>query len=270
MALAKTRRLPYLRRESLKRLALAYDLEPDGDYHKPGNSASERAFHLVQCGFDLTVSLFKSGFPTVDRRTQRRSAKFGLDNLIYGYRVAVLAGYCLPWLMMNTDGRLLDMDDDEGVVGREHHEALLRSIAEFFPLSGKQATSFQMFPDEFKVLETHEPRDRVAERAATGTRYSEALMRGENPDDDPELVREQWEYARDWFINQASIRVLRELMGADFGLLKDKVFILGRQSGPKTGELRRKQLNAWIEGSRVYREYALIHSAERESKPELA
>jgi hypothetical protein len=270
VALAKTRQLPYLRREALKRLALRYDLEPDGEYHKPGNGPSERAFHLVQCGFDLTVALFKSGFPALDRRTQRRSAKYGLDNLIYGYAVSVLSGYCLPWLMVNTNGRLLDMDQTDGVVGREDHERLLRSIAEFFPLSPRQAQAFPSFTDEFKVLETREPRDPVAEGEETGTGYSQALMRGENPDDDPELVREQWSYARDWFINRVSLSVLSELMGGDFTLIVDKLFVLGRDSSGKAAELRSKQLNAWIEGSQTYREYALMYSAEREGKAELA
>ena len=68
----KERSIAYLGRETLKGFALDFDVDPDGDLMKPGNSPPERAFQVARSAFDLLVGISELGFPSLDRRTQKR------------------------------------------------------------------------------------------------------------------------------------------------------------------------------------------------------
>jgi hypothetical protein len=253
-----------LKRESLQQEALQFDLDPAGDYAKPGNSPPERAFQVLWCAFDLILSVTEVGFPSYDRRTCKRTAKWVKANLLYqAAQTSSILAHALPSLLVETDGSLSwdGSEPDDEVVGAEHHARLLTSIADFYPLVAWRKSAIEVCLGEFKVLETHKPRPEVAKGDEIGSEYSEALLRGENPDDDPRLVEVQRRYAFDYFFNRASVLAMTTALAQDYGLVEDKLACLWKSNDdPRIPAYLARARAAWVEGSRSYREYALLDS----------
>jgi hypothetical protein len=273
----KSRRLAYLKRAALQAHALKYDLDPSQDYGRPGNSPAERAFHLLSCGFDmLLVVLGPDGFPSLHSRTRKRGSKWVRQRLPWqGAAGAGVMARAVPALLAAMGGRI--GDDAEGgaepVVDPQFHLALKRSVDDFFSAPGKAVLQlpFTGFPDkavlreldqctaEFAVLESGKPREEVARGERPANRYSLALLNGEDPHTDPELVEMQRRYARDYFIYTASLAAMKAAMAApDMQRLSRKVIPFLDPEDPRISKYRARALAAWIEGSRPYREYALM------------
>jgi hypothetical protein len=105
--------------------------------------------------------------------------------------------------MAKTGGRFRvdDPDPGEPLSSSSYHLSMRETVHDFYPALPEARDLLEDTAiAEFKVLEVGEPREEVRNGEETGSAYSHALLRGENPNDDPALVREQWEYARDYFI----------------------------------------------------------------------
>jgi hypothetical protein len=253
-------RLEKLKREALKQAALRFDVDISVDYMRPENSPPQQAVQLLSCGMDLLVHIADNAFPSLDRRLSGVAGKWVRQTLVYhGVTGASVLAQAQPALLVAMGGRLRDSDPEEELVPLEHHARLQALMASFFPVR----KPFREFLDnclaEFKVMETHAP----LAPDEPATRYEEALARGENPDDDPELGEEHRLYARDFFINTASITTFEVgLDPRDVRKMTPKLARLPELEGKKAARLRERSLQAWIEGSRPYIEYARISAAD--------
>jgi hypothetical protein len=282
------RRAERIKYTVLKRHALTYDLDQKKDYLTPGLTPPEVAYGMILCGYDLLLRIADNGVPSLERRTRRRARKWMHEMLLYfASQPAQLLSHMIPTLYAATGGRLSDTGQDEGseIFEPAHHLALERAVEDFFPLPtkimldsmpkklGMQVTGlnkgrrgrnmFRHLLDramaEFHVMETHEPREEVVKGDEPASDYSAALLRGENPDENPELVEAQRLYARDYFINRASIFATRAaLPREDFQRLDQHYVQVLDPNDPGMEKYRKRLLAAWIEGSRRYREYAAI------------
>jgi hypothetical protein len=288
--LRKQRRAERLKLEVLQKHALDFDVDPEVDYARPGNSPPERAFHLLGCGFDLLIAIADKGFPSLDRRTRQRGGKWIQEELVLlGREPSQFLAHAIPALFAASRGRLdnSDQEGNEELFDPEHHRALGRTLADFYPLpkeieispeerAARKAKGLyapggperrrQVFRHvldeclaEFHVMERHQPREEVARGVEPANEYSLALLHGQEPNDDPELVETQRRYARDFFINRASLNAIKAALdAADFRLLSDKLIEVLEPGDRRISEYRTRELAAWIEGTRSYREYALI------------
>jgi hypothetical protein len=244
----------------MKAHALKFDVDPDGDYMRPGNSPPERAFMVLNCMYPMLLTMLEMSFPAVDARTRKRGAKWTRQSLLYqaGESCMVLAN-AVTTLMVETEGKLAS--DQPPVVGVEEHQRLKDAIFSFYPLPVKAANIIPGCAEEFEVMRTHQPREQVAEGKQEPNEYSAALLRGENPDEDPRLVQIQKEYARDFFIDRANFQSIRIAMHAkDRVLLRDKMVRFINLKGKESEELRQRALAGWIKGLEPYHEYALLDS----------
>lgn len=252
--------------EVLKPHAHKFDLDHEADYARPGNSPPERAFQLLSCGFDLFLVIADSALPTLDRGARRSGRRWIRENLIHkGAYAAGFMARSASTLLALTRGRLSDDGDDasEAIVDPEYHRMLTRSIEDFYPKLKKgprqQADPLENCVVEFEVMEKHEPREKVASGDEPATQYSMALLRGEVPHEDPELVEMQRRYARDFFIHRASLSAMRiSLEVGDVRRLVPKMIPHLDPDDARQSDYRAHALAAWIEGSRPYREYALL------------
>lgn len=264
MSIGETRQLAHLKRETLKTHALKYDLDPALDYAKPGNSPPERAFQLLACGFDLMMVVMGAGFPARRRRGRRSARRWVRQNLPWaGANGAAFMACALPTLLAEMDGRLCeDGDDDaEAVVDPHHHLMLRRTVEDFYPKlhPDKQRQKLDSCAAEFDVIREHRPREEVTSGKERPTGYSLALMRGEEPDDDPELVEAQRRYARDYFMYKASLATMASAAHvADVRRLTRKAIPSLDPGARRVSRYRSRALAAWIEGSRPYRQYASL------------
>jgi hypothetical protein len=254
-----------VRADSLKGQALNRDLEPAADYFKPDNSPPERAFHLVQCGFDQLWSVCGPGYPTLERGTRKKARKFLPDNSLHrGGQASIMLARLMGRLMEQLDGRLTD--EDEVRVSRGHHRRLYRVVEDFYPLEHHSLVLGPMA--EFTTLREHIVRPEVKSGQENGTEFSQALMRGEDPSQDPELVKIQRDYARDWYINTATVQLTRFLFHLDFALIIEDIVQIAKPLGRDANEVRERQLAAWRDGMRSYMEYAELDSAALDARGE--
>jgi hypothetical protein len=278
--IGRNRRLEHLRLETLKPHALKFDLDHEADYARPGNNPPEQAFQVLSCGFDLMTEIADAGFPSENRGAQKRGLKWTRETLLWrGANAAKVAGLSISLLLGHTGGRLSNDDESaDGIVDPEYHLRLNQTLRDFYPHNlfagggpGKpnlaRGENTQGLVDgvleeclaEFKVMEEGRPRKEVRRGEEAGNEYSQALRRGENPQDDPELVMIQQQYARDYFITKASLSVIKAaLRPLDFKKLSPKMIGFLDPSEPRLSKYRDRALATWVEGSRSYREYALM------------
>jgi hypothetical protein len=258
----REKRFEKLKYDILKPHAHRFDVDPAGDYMRPGNSPPERAFQVLSCSLEMLIYLGDNAFPARDRSLRKKGGKWMRQALLFeGGNASMLLAHAVPALMARMDGRLSVDEPNQPFVPAEDHLRLLKTVSSFYALGKNDDKFIEQCDSEFRVMETHEPRDAVREGEAAPNAYSEALLRGENPDDDPELVRMQREYARDFFIDRATFKVAKK--GLDS---KDRVIVHGKLARfvdleePEATELRARVLAAWREGTAPYREYALLDS----------
>jgi hypothetical protein len=279
----KVRRFEDFKREVLKPHAVVFELDPAGDYCRPGNRPVEAAFEQLSCGFDLLVEIFETGFPSAHRSIQARGLKYVQESILRRSAPAArLLAHAVPTLLDLTGGRLTLKEEEEPFVPPEVHLLLRKNVEDFYPLkpkglerpvfdgtekslgSGLQQVGptpemMQQAVAEFKVLEEGQPREQVTGGYESANAFSSALMRGEDPQKDPELIELQRVYARDYFIHRIILRAVRLAMDrGDFQMIRDKVIRLLDPDDPKGKAYSERALATWIEGSRSYEEYASI------------
>jgi hypothetical protein len=274
--------------EVLQKRALRYGIEPEGDYFKPGNNPAETGFQLLRCGIDMLVVMADQGFPTQDKGLRKKGGKYIRQALFYyGDWGAIIFAQMAPLLYVKMDGRLSGDEPPELTV--EHHRKLYETAASFHPYM-KDPKLIPNVLREFTILETNElpeedeededtPGGNLADRdqpdgdewdqdgrATQGkpkgpplSEYAQALERGENPADDPELVQKQREYARDFFIEKAtSVALKTSLSPNDRKLFSGKFVRSFTLNESKAEDFRNRMRSAWIEGCQSYLEYARL------------
>ena len=246
--------------EILKPSALSYDVDPAGDYMRSGNNPAETAFQLLRCGLEHLLAMADHGFPTVDSKTRKRAPKYIRQALFfYGDGGAIIFAQMVPLLYVKVDGRLSGEEPSE--LTTEHHRNLFKTASSFYPLM-KKSSVLEESQREYKVLEQHELPQEDSDGEVPVNDYAQALLRGENPDDDPRLVALQRDYARDYFIEKCtSFAIKHSLAPNDRRILKNKFARFQRLDEPAATEYRERLRNAWIEASRTYLEFARLDAS---------
>jgi hypothetical protein len=280
MSSRQQRKLERAKRDALRSHALNYDLDPELDYCRAGNRPSERAFELLSCGFDMVVVMMDSAFPSLDRGASKTGSKWAREALLWsGVHAGGFMARASAALLARMRGRLGEdaADAVEAIPDPEFHMSLRRSVEDFYPRIRNSAAEHNVVPlleaceAEFDVMEKGKPREEVSEGDQPANEFSLALMRGEDPRDNPELLEEQRLYARDYFIHRAALGGVQTLLFlADVRRLFPKLIPFLDPSDPRLSDYRRRALAAWVEGSRQLREYALIEyqNADRSRKPQ--
>jgi hypothetical protein len=246
--------------EVLKQKALAYDVDPTDDYMRPGNNPPETAFQLLRVGLEMLLYMTDNGFPTFDSRTLKKAPKYLRQSLLfYGDMGALVLAHTVPLSYVKENGHLSGDEPPELTV--DHHRRLYETVSSFYPFKRMGTTVAQDCLREYTVLEKHElPEEVVNEEQPPANEYSQALLRGENPDEIPELVAMQREYARDFFIEKATTRAIKlGLSPNDRKHMRDKFVGSPSIEDPSArAEFLERIRNAWIEGSQTYLDYALL------------
>lgn len=267
MSRRQNRRLEHQKLEALKPHAHKFDIDHEADYARLGNSPPERAFHLLACGLELLIVMMNSGFPSFKRGVRRDASKWTRQTLLW--KGAQAAGYMAranATLMALMDGRLSDDEDGvDPVTDRQFHLAMRKSVEDFYPKLGRLDASWWA---EFDVMRDRKPRPEVERGDEPANEYSLALLRDEDPGDDPELVRLQKRYARDYFIYRATLGGMKvALRAADAARLTPKTIPFLDPGKRRVSKYRARALAAWIEGSRPYREYASMEFMSARAAP---
>ena len=246
----------------LKPLAHKYGVDPAGDHMRPGNSSAEKAFQLLKCGTEMLLYVADHAFPTIDRRSRRNGPKWIRQGILFtGRHGSLLFGRAAPLLLAKMDGRVSGDEPPELTV--ELHRALYDMISSFYPFPKANLFTVDELMGEYTVMEKHLPRKEVLEGEHRPNAYSEALMRDENPDDDPELVAMQRDYARDFFIDTAiHLGVGRSLDKNDRKILKHKFVRFPQLREDAAAEVRARNFAVWIDGTKPYLEYARLCAQE--------
>jgi hypothetical protein len=241
--------------EVLKKNALKYDLEPDGEYMRSGNNPAETAFQLVRCGMEMLLVVADRGFPSLDKRLQKKVGKYIRQAILYyGDRGAIILGQLTPLLYVKVGGHLSGDEPPELTV--EHHRELYETVSSFYPYL-TDAEMARKCMREYRVLEEHELPEAVQSGERAPNPYAEVILQGGNPDDDPELVSLQRDWARDFYIERAiSMALKRSLSPSDRTLLNSKFDRAAHLEEPERTEFRDRLRNAWIMGCQPYLEYA--------------
>jgi hypothetical protein len=244
--------------DMLKAKALAYGVDPAGDYMRPGNNPAEQAFQLLRCGLEMLLIVSSAYFPTLDRKSQRRGPKWLRAAVLYwGDRGTMILARAAPALMARTDG-WLDVDQPSELTP-DHHRKLFDQVQSFYPLSKFFSEYVNEMEAEFKVMEEHKPRKEIVGGEEPPNEYSQALLRGENPDDDPELVATQREYATDYFIDTAHHQAISTALDKnDNKILNNKWARLSQLEEPLASQHRARLRQAWREGIQPYLAYARL------------
>lgn len=268
--------------KTLRYLANQYDIAYDADWHKPGNTPVQEAFLLCRYGVDLLVKFCEPDqFPSFDRTSRRVGAKLMKRNVLFsGPAHAPFFAQTIAELLARTEGRLF-FDDPipEGAPGTSAPYRRQRSTLQDFYPSVSEALELldNEAPAEFEVLEKGEPRAAVRAGEEAASAYSAALLRGENPNDNPALVKEQWEYARDYFIWRCEKAAMRSAMDrptrARFRFEEVVTDLIdfttpesgGPQEDPKRLAYRAEALKRWEEPVRACLSYAVIAASAREN-----
>jgi hypothetical protein len=271
MSRRQERKLDREKYETLKVYALKYDIEPRFDYGRPGNSPPERAFHLLCCGYDMLLVFMGAAFPSLNRRAAKTGSKWSREAVRWnGANASGFMARVTATLFAEMRGHLGDgaEDDIEAVEEPEFHLSMRRSVEDFFPRFRANAAAsakdqvdelVEACAAEFEVMRTGKPRSEVAEGEEPANEYSLALLRGEDANRDPELVDRQRRWARDYFVYRAAQGAMQTSMfDSDVPRLQPKTILFLDPNDSGLTEYRRRALTVWLEGSRPYREYALI------------
>ena len=174
-----------MRQDSIKGEALNRDLDPAGDYFKPDNGPSERAFHLVQCGYDMLLTVCGPGFPSLDKRIRKKSEKWMPEaSLFRGGQVSTTLANLTARLMEQLDGRLTE--NDEVRVSKAHHRRLYKALEDFYPIENHKGLIYVCL-GEFMTLKKNRLREEVqtGEETGSGVRAGAASRRGPQPGPPP-------------------------------------------------------------------------------------
>ena len=245
-----------------------FDLEYVDEISRPGTSPPQQAFQLVSAGYELLLSTAASsrGFPAFGSLTCSRGAIAARRRFLWsGLLGSVFLAHALPTLMERMAGQLSDEGEDAGQFPTDpgYHLNARKRVADFFPLPPQHKVFIHNCLAEFRVIGNREPREDVVEGKAWGTPYSHALMRGDNPDDEPQLVWEQIRYARDYFINQASLAVteivLERKKRGVFKFYKDELVDISTGDSARMRNFRARMLRAWMAGASGYHDYTVMY-----------
>ena len=266
----KDRKIAAAKLTVLGKKGIQYEVDYSEAYSEPPSRPVERALRVLSCGFDLLVRMSDTAFPSLDRRIRKDAAKWTLQHLVWaGIDGAMVLAHALPMLMAEMNGDLSDDESAASVPDAEHHRDLLKAVRGFYTLPRKRTEALELALAEFKVIETHEPRPKVASGDEVGSEYSRALMEGVDPGGDKRLVDAQRRYARDYFISRASVAAIDSTMDPrDRERVEGKLIEITDPDAPGVPEYRALALRSWIEGSKSYRDYVLLerqHSAATES-----
>jgi hypothetical protein len=246
--------------EVLKAKAFAYDIDPADDYMRPGNNPAETAFQLLRHGLDMLLFMTDNGFPTLDSRTRKKVPKYVRQSLLfYGWSGMLIFAQTLPLLYVKEKGHLSGDEPPELTV--EHHRKLYDTVSSFYPFKRMGETVDEPFLRQYKVLEEHElPQEVVDGEQPPANEYSEALLRGENPDERPELVAKQREFARDFFIEKATTRGIKLSLNPNDRKLLASKFASSQtiEDASARAEFSEMLRAAWIEGSKEYLAFARL------------
>jgi hypothetical protein len=172
----------------------------------------------VSCGGDLLLgAAYPDGFPATGR-----AAKRGVKALAraFGEEEAREAATMLAHAMANMLHEMLkDQAPGDAGVHLQMHD-LIESV---YPLHPSLLELVDTTRIEYRTLETHHVRDWIRQ-AGGGTGYHRALLRGDDPDADPELVDIQERYAGAYLRAWAMLHAIRHTIGvAEYAKLEDHV-----------------------------------------------
>ncbi len=225
-----------LRRALLTPLAEGQGLSYDQEHVEPGRSDQQKAYHFMSCGCDLlSAYLTREGIPTTDRKTAKRGTKWLAES--FGDPPAQIAAGFLAhalsaWL---EEVRHRGGAPEVAAVQRD-----LRAIIQrVYLLDDEVLALVDECRAEYRVMDTHEVRDRTKVLTGGGTGYHMALLdpewtEAESPDDDPELVEVQMNYAGRYLRGMAGIHAIRITIGEErFRSIEAK--LLYPDAGPLAG-----------------------------------
>lgn len=226
----------------------------------PGNSQSQNAFHFVHCGASL-LSFFTEpdSFPSEDRRTQRRGAKwirkdFGTDG---GRKAAIFLSQGLAVLLAEMASETGHQTDAEISL------QLRQLIQNTYPLDEETIGKLEACRAEYRTRETFEVRTDVARGAQSTTGYHLALLDrdfldGMHPEEDHQMVDAQRRYASDYARGMAGLVAIEIALGHErFSLIEDELFPpVGTSSSALTQ--RMASLAWWADVAKDWQRYAQI------------
>jgi hypothetical protein len=259
-------------------LANQYDIDNEADWVKPGNTPVQKAFQQSKYGLELLFRFTEPDqFPSPDKTSRRLGAKLIKRHLLFSGAVhGTFFAMALAELLARTEGRLhYDEPVPDGELGSPmYYRRFRETTQDFYP--AEERTLYLLdnrAPAEFRVLETGEPRESVRSGEEAGTGYSAALLRGENPSGNPALVKEQWEYARDYFIWSCEKAMMPSAMERPTraqehvthvtGVIADLVDLPSPEAGgpgedPKRITYRARALERWEASARSYLSYVAL------------
>jgi hypothetical protein len=259
-----------LKRAVLIPACVNFDLEYDEELVRPGTSPPQQAFQLVLMGYEVMIATIAgSGFPAPGAFTHWRAARAARRKFLFtGLFVSNFLGNAMTMLMARMLGQIGDHGEDEGMLPTEpeYHLDQRARLQDFYPLNSQMKLALHEALAEFRVLGSGEPREAVAEGNEWGTEYSQALIRGEHPEEDPGLRWDQIRYARDYYINSVSIATTQWLLETHkvrglYGIFENKVVDITTGDTPKVRALRARTLRAWVEGAAAYHHYVQIYDS---------
>ena len=206
-----------VRRKVLTPLATAKGLDYDTEMLAPSSTEEGQVFGLVACGADLLLGLIDAdGFPSMDRRTIKRGAKWVMKDASgeAGQLAAIFLAQAMALSM-----ELLQRRSGDELSAREHHE-FRDLIQRVYPLPAHALDQLDGLDDEYRVMDTHEVPERVRKGLSMGTGYHRALTEPgfsqfENVDDDAELVEAQERAAAAFLRTTANLYALQMTIGAE-------------------------------------------------------
>jgi hypothetical protein len=253
---------------TLRPQALAYELEPSDCVPGSGDRPPQLAFQLLGTGYDLLVELADPDvFPSLDRSARRRGPRLIRKNLLWGgAEASLILAHAMPTLYARMDGRLTAPgeeglraatrgDDGEAPLTPAEHLRALETLKGYYPLvRDLLRAAYDWCLREFKVLEEGVPRGEVGSGSQPAMPYSAALLRHEDPSQDPALVAGQRMHARDHFINETTLKAVEFAIGMeDWPRVSDKVLrLVEAPEDPAVVRWRDRALAAWTRGSGPY------------------
>ena len=201
-----------LRRQLLEPLAearrLSYDLELLEPTSAPGDPRDRAGYRLVCCGGDVLLgAAYPDGFPATGR-----TAKRGVKALTraFGEEEAREAATMLAHALASMLYEMLKHRAPEDASVHLQMRDLIESV---YPLQPGLLDVVDTTRIEYRTFETHDVRDWIRQ-AGGGTGYHRALLSGDDPDADPELVEIQERYAGAYLRAWAMLHAIRHTIGA--------------------------------------------------------
>ena len=212
----------------------------------------------------LTVS--GPGFPSLDRRTRKKAAKWMPDASLYrGGQASTTLANLMARLMEQLDGRLTE--HDEVRVSRAHHRRLYKALEDFYPIENQKGLISCAWPSSHAQAEPPAERGPDWRGGRIGVLAGAASRRrpqpGPPPGSDParlgtRLLHQHRDLSGVSLSARARLRTDPRLGDRD----RDS-----RPTATLTG-FRAQQLDAWRHGMRAYMEYAVLDSAAADARGE--